>query len=490
MPKKTHSTPIHVLVVMNFFLIGALILTACQLPSFQNAAPTPTALQTKSTPKPGTFGGTQAPIASPSPQPSIIPVASDSLKGVQVNFWHPWTGDTAKQVVALVEQFNQSNLWGIKVNITEQGSAGSLADAVDSSLAASAGPLPDLIAAPIDELAAWQASKQTIVNLNGYVSDGQWGLSPADLADFPTVYWNQDRLADQQLGIPAERSAQVLFYNQTWAQSLGFNNPPATPDEFKAQVCAAAQANIKDSPWQNNGTGGWVVDTDPLTLISWIQTFGGTLPQVENQPYQFNTSQAKDSLTYLRQMFDKGCAWSGKEDLPYDYFSSRQALFFSGPLEDILPLTSTLAQQKSVDHWIILPFPSVTRKPVMVVSGSSYAILKSSPAQQLAAWLFIRWMIQPDHLASLVEANGSLPVRVSIMDQLTSFNQHYPQWSQVQQWIPAAQPAPRLSSWRKVQPILADAGWQTFRANFTVDQIPQTLLMLDQTIQEVLQKNP
>jgi ABC-type glycerol-3-phosphate transport system substrate-binding protein len=389
-----------------------------------------------------------------------------------------------------VDQFNQSNLWGIKVIISEQGSAGSLADNLDSSLATSGSQLPDLVAAPIDELAAWQSSRQVIVNLNDYINDGQWGLSAADLADFPTVYWNQDRLANQQLGIPAERSAQVLFYNQTWAESLGFNTPPATPDDFKTQACAAAQANLKDSPWQNNGTGGWLVDTDPLTLISWIQTFGGTLPQVENQQYQFNTIQVKDSFTYLRQLFDKGCAWDGKEDLPYDYFSSRQALFFSGPLQDILPLTSTLVQQKSADNWMILPFPSVTRKPVLVVSGPSYAILKSSARQQLAAWLFIRWMIQPDPLASLVEASGSLPVRVSVLDQLTSFKQRYPQWSQVQQWIPVAQPAPRLSSWRKVKNILEDAGWQTFQPNFTVDQIPQILVQLDQTIQEVLQKNP
>jgi len=282
----------------------------------------------------------------------------------------------------------------------------------------------------------------------------------------------------------------VLFYNQGWAESLGFNSPPVTPDDFKNQACAAAQANLKDLPWQNNGTGGWLVDTNALTLISWMQTFGGTLPLVENQPYQFNTSQARDSFTYLRQLFDKGCAWAGKEDLPYDYFASRQAIFFSGPLQDILPLADTMAQQKSADHWSILPFPSLTHKPVLVVSGPSYAILKSSPRQQLAAWLFIRWMIQPEHLASLVEADGSLPVRVSELDQLSAFKQRYPQWNLVQQWIPVAQTTPPVSSWRQVKPILEDAGWQTFSSNFTVTQIPQTLVMLDETIQEVLQKNP
>ena len=491
-PKKSHGCPWHTLFIVNSFLIGALILSACQFSFNQNATPSPTASQTKSTPRPAALNS-PPPAASPSPQPSLVPVAADSLKGVQVVFWHPWTGDIGKQAAALVDAFNQSNLWGIKVNIVEQGSAGSLADALESRLdpsVSSSSKLPDLVVAPSDELAAWQTSKQILVNLNAYTHDGQWGLSDADLADFPSVYLNQDRFSDQQLGIPAERSAQVLFYNQTWAQSLGFNNPPVTPDDFKTQACAAAQANMKDVPWQNNGTGGWVVDTSSLTLISWLQTFGGSVPQVDNQPYQFNTSQSVDSFTYLRQLFDKGCAWAGKETLPYDYFSSRQALFFSGPLQDILPLTIALKQQKSADQWSILPYPSVTRKPVLVVSGPSYAIIKSSPRQQLAAWLFIRWMIQPDHLASLVQASASLPVRVSEMNQLGAFKQQYPPWSQVQQWIPVAQPAPRLSTWRQARPILEDAGYQIFTANFTIAQIPLTLQQLDQTIQEVLQKNP
>ena len=156
----------------------------------------------------------------------------------------------------------------------------------------------------------------------------------------------------------------------------------------------------------------------------------------------------------------------------------------------MLPLTSAMAAQNSHDVWTILPYPSYTVKPALIVSGPSFAILKSNPRQQAAAWLFIRWMIQPEHLASLVEASGTLPVRVSELDQLDTFKQRYPQWALAQQWIPVAQPAPHLTTWRHVRPILEDAAAQLFGANFSDAQVPQLLQELDQTVAEVLQKNP
>jgi len=53
-------------------------------------------------------------------------------------------------------------------------------------------------------------------------------------------------------------------------------------------------------------------------------------------------------------------------------------------------------------------------------------------------------MIQTGPTRQPGQASASLPVRVSEMNQLGAFKQQYPPWSQVQQWIPVAQPAPRL----------------------------------------------
>jgi ABC-type glycerol-3-phosphate transport system substrate-binding protein len=65
--------------------------------------------------------------------------------------------------------------------------------------------------------------------------DPLYGLSPADLADFPAVIWNQDDVDGKRFGVPAQRTARFLLYNQSWARELGFDSPPATSAEFDSR---------------------------------------------------------------------------------------------------------------------------------------------------------------------------------------------------------------------------------------------------------------
>ena len=37
------------------------------------------------------------------------------LDDVQIRFLHPWTGETGQMVTQMIDQFNQTNQWGIFV---------------------------------------------------------------------------------------------------------------------------------------------------------------------------------------------------------------------------------------------------------------------------------------------------------------------------------------------------------------------------------------
>ncbi len=165
-------------------------------------------------------------------------------------------------------------------------------------------------------------------------------------------------------------------------------------------------------------------------------------------------------------------------------------MLYSGDLQDILPQARAMAQIKNADRWTVLPYPTDSKKPIVIVSGPSYAILRSSAREQLAAWLFIKWLILPRRLASMVEASGTIPTRISAYEALTAFQKQYPAWTGTQLWLPLARPAPRQPSWQMVGSILEDASWQAFQPNVTPAQIPQIIQQLNQTIPEVLQKNP
>jgi len=113
------------------------------------------------------------------------------------------------------------------------------------------------------------------VDLNLYLNDPTWGLGKDTIADIPPIFFAQDNVDGNQLGLPAQRSARFLFYNETWAHELGFDTPPTTADEFRQQACAANASYRNDSDPQNDGYGGWIVDTHWQTTYSWLLAFGG-----------------------------------------------------------------------------------------------------------------------------------------------------------------------------------------------------------------------
>ena len=148
-----------------------------------------------------------------------------------------------------------------------------LFDAVNTAL--ESGETPDLVAALPEQTLAWDASgcSRGPVPLISATRPGAW--RSRGRRRFPAVFWAQDNLEGKQLGLPAQRSARFLFYNQTWAHELGFNSPPATADEFRQQACAANAFFRIDADPQNDGYGGWIVDTDWQTTYSWLLAFGG-----------------------------------------------------------------------------------------------------------------------------------------------------------------------------------------------------------------------
>ncbi|MGD0002617.1 MAG: extracellular solute-binding protein [Anaerolineaceae bacterium] len=421
--------------------------------------------------------------------PAALQVQPEDLKGVQIEFWHPWSGNTAAQVDSIVNEFNQVNVWGIQVKASGAGSSLMLNEEVKSNLVG--GQLADVVAAPIDQLTSWQSAAQVITPLNDYLNSPQWGMQPQEISDIVPLFLEQDRFEGDQLAIPALRDGQILFYNLTWAAEMGFSAPPTSPEQFKAQSCAALQANVRTQRIDKIGTGGWVIETTPLALLSWMQVFGGQpVPADDSKPYSFNSTPVQDSINFLLDMFQKTCIWPKRLPNSYQYFTDRMALFYSGSVSDI-PFQARLQEYlKSKDQWTVIPYPSDNSKPVFIVNGPSYAILHSNPRQQLAAWLFIRWLALPRNQVKLVESTGLLPVNLSSTELLKVYSFSNPQWQAAVNLIPLASPAPNLPSWTIASEVLQDAGWQIFHQAPTPIPVPTILQQLDDTIPQLINYSP
>ncbi|MCX6034100.1 MAG: extracellular solute-binding protein [Chloroflexi bacterium] len=446
-------------------LLAVMLLSACS-----PGSPTPT-----STPDLPAVTGTTVPTPANTPtQTPSIGVDPAALRGISLQVWHAFSGAANDVFTSQVARFNADNEWGIVVTQAGYGDYTTLFEAVNTAL--ESGGTPDLVAALPEQTLSWDASA-SVVDLSPYLGDPSWGLGSDLLAGFPPVFWAQDTLDGKQLGIPAQRSAPFLFYNTTWAHELGFDSPPATADEFRQQVCAANASFRANASPLDDGYGGWIVDTDWQTVYSWLLAFGGGV--ADGNAYGFRTDPNLAALQFLKSLYDDHCAWLSTEPTPYDSFAARSALFVSGDLAQVPVADEAMSRLKNNDEWTLLPFPGPAGS-VLVTYGPSYSVLKSTPEKQLAAWLFVRWLLSPENQAEWVEATGLFPLFHSVVDNSAS-----PQWESAVGDLSLAQGVPQLASWRKVRYVLEDGTRVIFQTGIPVDQVPSVLTEMDTTAKEI-----
>lgn len=419
---------------------------------------------------------------TPTPAASKLNVEKESLRGKQVNVWHPWFGAEASLFESQVEKFNSTNEWGIVVNAESKSNYNEIFSQTSAALEASSAP-QIAIALPEHALAWGDA----VLDLNPYAHDPEFGMSALDMSDFANVIWRQDEVNGKRFGAPAQRTARFILYNATWARQLGFDSPPQTSSEFEAQACAAHDALGNDSDSTNDPLGGWLIDADATTALSWMFAFGGGAQQEDG--YRFLAPGNIDAFKYLKALQQKNCAWVASPDLSvYDRFAARQALFVTASLEEFPDLSRAFSAASNSDEWVALPFPGADRN-ALVVYGSSFIAFNSDDETQLASWLFIRWMLSAENQADWVRSAGLFPLRSSTLNLLADYSADHPQWAEAVKFLSSGEVTPQLPSWRLVRVMLEDGFRDMFdtirHPDLTEGQIPVILTQMDETADEL-----
>ncbi|OGO22093.1 MAG: hypothetical protein A2Y54_06875 [Chloroflexi bacterium RBG_16_51_16] len=406
---------------------------------------------------------------------SELGVDESKLKDVSIEVWHPWFGVEADFFETLVEQFNHENEWGIEVNPTGQINFSYLFENVNSSLPTPR--RPNLVVALPEHAAEWHV-EQLVADLTPYVDDPKFGIDPSD---FPLVFWNQDIVPDARIAFPAQRTARFLLWNESWAEDLGFDAPPVSEKEFQDQACAAHKSMISDASPENDGRGGWLVDTESMTAYSWLLSFEGGV--LESNDYRFLTPNNISAFKYIRTLAEAGCAWQKGNSTPTsESFANREALLITASLEDLPGQSRAIASTGSTDVWKAVPFPG---EEVLAVYGSSYVILKAAPEKQLASWLFISWLTDPSQDARWVEATHLFPLRTSSLSYLEDYRKSHPQWAEVVDMLPSGELQPELASWRLVKIMLGDGFSHMFKANVPSGQVAAILAQMESTSRDL-----
>ncbi len=429
-------------------------------------------------------------VATSTKRPSITPTATaippedgidmEDLKGIQVLFWHPWNGETQNVILQMVDQFNQSNAWGIHVVMQEQGSAG--ANEANLWSAIEALEAPQVVAVSPQMLLAIDERAGLVLDLEDYINSPKVGMTAEQTADFNQEFWQEDVHDGKRYGIPVQRSMTVLFYNLTWAKELGFSSIPESPEDLQAQVCSANRAMRLDGDLTNDGIGGMLISKDADSMLGWLSAFGSVFHTAGG--YQFDTGSTEKTYQYLLSLSRDACMWERKNPQPYDYFAKRQALVYSGQLQDIAAQTSANKRNDSTDVWGIIPFPGETGS-MTVTGGFSLGILESSPEKDLAAWLFIRWLSEPAQQARLLTTQGTLPIGEEVFSLTPEIGTRYPQWNTAVRYLNTHITAPMDADWSVVRQVVEDSAWQLFLPGTTSAQVKPILQQMDELAAEL-----
>jgi multiple sugar transport system substrate-binding protein/sn-glycerol 3-phosphate transport system substrate-binding protein len=445
-----------------------IVLTACGTPATE-APPEP--------PPP-----TEAPPAPAPTEALMVPDVDPS--GQTVSFWHVWgTGTTGEGLTAIVDEFNTTNEWGITVEAVDQGRYRDLEDAMNAAI--QSGDVPNIVVGYTNALDTWY-SVDVMADMNDFITDEYWGLSEAEVADFYEGTWNNGLNAvGARVGFPHGQSSNVLFYNHTWAQELGFPNPPTTKAEFTEQACAAAAANAADDDPDNDGMGGLVLYTGASNVASWVFAFGGDFYDEAGTGYDFTQPAVQEVAEFWKALWDEGCAFA-TESYPNPEFATRKALFTMSSTAGYTYQASAFEDEGATDDtWGFIAFPGVGDGAINAYAQNS-AIVLSNPEQEVASWLFLRWFTSPETMAKWVNASAYHPTRASTVDLLDDYIAANPLWAEGIALGPLGVAEPGWSSWGSVRRDVGD----TFSAILQGDvaDIPGLLVELNAAAAEALEE--
>jgi multiple sugar transport system substrate-binding protein/sn-glycerol 3-phosphate transport system substrate-binding protein len=456
-------------------LIGILMLSACSVPT-----PAPADEEEPAAAEPAAEATGEA-----VEEPAGESYTDVDPSGQTIVWWHNHSGSREEQLLPLVEEFNTSNEWGITVDAQNQGGYDEIRDKVNASIAAGEQPAALLVGYQNDQ--AFYQLNDTLVDLNLLMDDPEWGLTEEEKADFYASFLEQGvqpLFDNQRLGFPPNRSMEMLFYNQTWLEELGFSGPPTTPEEFREMACAAAEA-------KGDGTGGYILRDDASAIASWTFAFGGDVLSEDGTEYVYNSPATVEAMTFLKELYDDGCAYFFTEGFPNPQFAARNAVFTQGSSSGIPFYASdvaTAAEERGTepDEWGVAAIPHTTADPVQNVYGGDIMITKTTPEQELAAWLFIKWFTSPEIQARWDVISGYFPTRASTNDYLTDYLAENPQWAQAVELLPYGAYEPQAISYQAVRDavtaafneIMQGADIQTTLENLTTSANEQQATMM------------
>ncbi len=389
-------------------------------------------------------------------------MAQDDLSGVDpsgqsVLYWHQFSGAQGDTIAALIEEFNSTNEWGITVEGTRPGSYNDIREQFNGAI--TSGELPALVAAYANDAASY-ASDGAVVDINTYVNDATYGLSEEELANFNTALFDFDTVDGELLVFPHQLSAQFFLYNESLLERMGLEVPTSV-EAFKEVACTVAEATGPNG----EDMQGYPLTTDASAFESWVAAHGGTI--WDGEAFTFAGNEAVlSALALYKELYDNGCgyipaeAFAEQSDFalglnPFIVSSSAGYTFVIAAFEDA----------GSSDVWVPTVFPYAAETPSLQVFLPGIALVAGTPEQELASWLFLKFLVQESSAVTWSGGTGYFNPVTSTVDLLTeetvTFPGLFPYFNASNTWLNSEgvrlYSSPSVAAYGTVRGLLSEA---------------------------------
>lgn len=325
-------------------------------------------------------------------------IESVDPSGQTITYWHQYQNESAQgnTMAAIVEQFNSTNEWGITVEASFQGTYSELDSLINAGIVS--GELPNLVAGYANAAASYMRDNSAI-DLAPYIDSPKWGLGEAP--DINQSLLDVNSLDGTVLAFPNQSSAQVIAYNQTLLSYLGYDAPPTTVDEFKEIACAAANATGPNG----EDLQGYSITTDGSAFESWVASMGGNI--YHDGAFDYQSDAVLATLQMYHDLFAEGCAYTPAERFGDQVdFNNGVLPFYVTSTAGFTFIISGFNDTGVEADWGIMTFPHAEGSETLNVFVPSIIMLPGTPEQQLASWLFLKYLATPEVGVQWSEGSG------------------------------------------------------------------------------------
>lgn len=358
--------------------------------------------------------------------------AACAQEPVTITFWHTY-GDAETPVIdeVIIPMFEAANP-DIKVEAVRQ--SGDFNQMLVTALGT--GVVPDVARVDITKTSAY-------AKLGGIVAmdeiEGFDALKDAVLeAPLSTNLWN-----GHYYGLPLNTNCKAAVVNLNVLKELGFDEPPATMEEFVAACKEKAPGQYKLNV---SGLGDW-------DLYPYFWLFGGKLTDegFTTASGYLDSAESVAAINTMLELHEDGVFTirdvDGTPDA-WDGINSEYAMFFEGPW-------APFNEEAGIVPALI---PTWNGKSASVVGGENIVIFSGSQKQD-AAFRFVTFMLSEEVQLELLKV-GVIPTLKSCVD--SEAVRADPKWSVYMKQLESAQsriPTPQAST---VEQLWQDAMTEIF----------------------------